>query len=174
MSASSWSGARDLMVSNGLVAFIASDGQAGQIVSSAAAVDGRASGPWQSTQPCEDTAPEHLTSAANALWALCADGSVATTEIGDPDVPVWTTLRGTDDADAMIAARGTTDAVIADDAGLTLVARDGTRKRLSDVDLSGASLFGFTNETLGFAVAAGEVLQTEDGGRTWNQVEFDQ
>ncbi|HSS67754.1 MAG TPA: hypothetical protein VLK34_04335 [Nocardioidaceae bacterium] len=159
----------DLVVTEGVVAMIGnSGGDDHRVLSSAANPNtGLATGAWQFTDPCGSEQVAHLSSAANVLWALCTDGTVKTATVSGDGPPQWADAGGPYSPNALLAARSTTSAVLAQHNGLLELSADGTSKPLSDNGFSHASLLGFTNEQLGFALVDGILWRTEDGGTTW-------
>jgi hypothetical protein len=163
----------DLNVSQGVVAFISVSGaDAAAVKSSAADPDtGAATGDWKTSQPCSNGGVEQLSSAAYTLWALCSDGTVSTASVDETGEPAWTTVAGGPfDPTALIAANGSTSAVIAELTGLSRVARGAAdATHLSSKSFANADVFGFTNDTLGFAVNDGQLLRTDDAGTSWTE-----
>lgn len=158
--------ASDLVVSAGAVAFVESGGEDGRVVSSPAGDDGATTGPWDISEPCGGGDVEHLSSSANVLWALCRDGSVTTATV-DGDALAWSTPVGDFDPASQLSARSATSALVAGPDGISAVTVTGEVTPLSDQDLHTASMLGFTNDTLGFAVVDGQLWRTTDGGETW-------
>jgi hypothetical protein len=162
--------AHDLVVSQGVVAFVNGSGPGSQVVSSSASTDtGAATGPWQTSAPCNAGGVVHLSSAGPTLWVLCADGSMATSTISGGAAPVWTPVpRQLGDATGLISARSATEAVVTFETGLVEVDARGFSRDLSALDFRHASMIGFTNDQLGFAVVGGMLWQTTDGGQHWH------
>jgi hypothetical protein len=164
---------RDLNVSERVVAFVDRRGpDVGWVVSSAADPDtGAATGQWQTTKPCDEGGVERLSSTASTLWALCSDGAVFMGPVDSSGMPTWSEVSGgAYDPAGQIAARDASTALVAQLHGLFEVsARAGQDRRIGPESFTNASVFGFTNEHLGFVVIDGELLRTEDGGTTWRQ-----
>jgi hypothetical protein len=167
-------GAVDLNVSAGVVALRTYHNDVWDITSSPAnPLTGEADNAWQTTQPCATGGVEDLSSASNVLWALCANGAVATATVRDSGPPAWTTVvsEGTfaHGPRAQIAARDTGTALVAQNSGVSAIQTDNSVVPLTGDDFHQATLFGFTNDRLGFAVVDGRLLRTTDGGTTWSE-----
>jgi hypothetical protein len=164
--------AHDLVVSQGVVAFVNGSDPGSQVVSSSASIDtGAASGHWRTTTPCGQGGVVHLSSAGPTLWVLCGDGTMDTTTVSADAAPVWSAVpRQLADPTGLISARSASTAVVTFPTGLVSVDARGFSSDLATVDFQQASMLGFTNDQLGFAVVDGRLWRTDDGGHQW-QVE---
>jgi hypothetical protein len=167
--------ASSLVATAGVVAFLNATDTGTEVLSSRADPDtGRVSGEWTPSQPCRPgSEPVSLSSASDALWALCTDGRTESVSFrpsgGDAWTPVPSYRTGTG---SLLTARSADSAVLhlADNTALMLVTPDGA-SRLTDGSpgFSNPTMLGFTNRDLGFAVAEGDLWRSTDGGQTWRQ-----
>ena len=144
----------DLVVTKGVVAMIGnSGGDNHRVVVERAPIRPPAWPPEHGSSPTRAGRRRSRTcrAAANVLWALCTDGAVKMATVSGDGPPQWNDAAGPYSPRALIAARSTTIAVLAEDTGLVELSATGTSTRLSDNDFSHASLLGFTNDQLGFA-----------------------
>jgi hypothetical protein len=166
--------AESLVSTAGVVAFLDHAGSTTEVVSSPAdPATGSATGEWARSQPCvQPSQPIQLSSASGTLWALCDNGGVSFKCDGDT---TWTDVaQPLSGPGPVLAARTADDALAAyaDGRNLTSVSTAGG----GDVAAVGprpppfaaASMLGFTNADLGFAIAQGMVWRTTDGGRHWS------
>jgi hypothetical protein len=164
--------ASDLVVTQGVVAMLADVGGETTVLWSPADPEtGEATGEWGEQNPCTSGGePTQLTSASSTLWVLCSDfndSKDADVMAGGPETQ-WTICASGVDPNSELAATSPQSAVIAEPSGMTLVPSTNTAQTpLSTDDFSDTSFLGFTNETLGFAIADGTLWRTTDGGQTW-------
>ncbi len=126
---------------------------------------------WATHQPCTDGRyPSTLSTTGNSLWTMCSDDVTSVARVSLDDGQTWIDAAGEFPAGSQLAARDDTTAVVADPAGdsLTLIGVDQAPVEVTDADLTDVDLAGFTNPTTGYVLDAdGQVLRTDDGGRTW-------
>ena len=126
---------------------------------------------WTAQQPCTGGQyPSTLSTTGNSLWTMCSDDTSAVARVSLDDGQTWIDAAGEFPPGSELAARDDTTAVVADPAGdsLTLIGVDQAPVAVTDADLTDVDLAGFTNPTTGYVLDAdGQVLRTDDGGRTW-------
>lgn len=139
--------------------------------------DGRT---WSASKPCtsrstpsagtQKAAPTSLSTTATSLWAVCASGQRAYVVVSVDGGASWRRLPDQFTADARVAARDATTAVVTDPTrpGVTMVGVGGTSQHITGPLLANVSPIGFTNPRTGYLqTGAGGVLRTRDGGATW-------
>lgn len=149
-----------LVVSDHVVAFLNSTGDGNRIVE----LTGDST--WSQSNPCQEGEPSKLSTAADSLWVLCTAGPKATVWVRPDTSASWESNGNTYDASALLAALSPTAALVAEVTGLSRVT-PGDSTHLSDDDYTDATMFGFTNDRVGFVIADGHVLRTDDSGETW-------
>jgi hypothetical protein len=150
-----------LVVSDHLVAFLNSTAGATEIVEQVGST-------WIRSNPCDEGQPVELSTELDSLWALCLSGNHTTVAVRSDLEGSWANLDGSFAGGAHLAAVSPKAALVAVPSGLERVTVTGTgTTRLSDDDFTLATMFGFTNDQLGFVILDGRVLRTDDGGNTW-------
>ncbi|HEU0128809.1 MAG TPA: hypothetical protein VFQ48_09415 [Pseudonocardiaceae bacterium] len=126
---------------------------------------------WQTRTPCEEgRSPSTLSTTEKSMWLLCSDDTAAHARVSVDGGQTWEGAPGEFSLGSQLAARDPSTAAVADPAGrgLTLVAVDHQPVQVSDSELDDVVLAGFTNPTTGYVLDAnGDVLRTDDGGKTW-------
>jgi hypothetical protein len=150
----------ELVVSDQVVAFLNSTPAATEIVEQVGST-------WTRSNPCEDGwEPVELSAAGESLWALCKSGPHTAVAVRSAPDDGWANLDETFEGDAQLAALSPNGALVAESSGLTEVTGKDSA-HLSDDDFVRATMFGFTNENVGFVILVGQVLRTDDGGKIW-------
>jgi hypothetical protein len=166
--------ASNLVATAGVVAFLNATEAGTEVLSSSADPNtGRAAGGWTAAQPCRSgSEPVSLSSASDALWALCTDGSIDSVSYRPPGSDSWTPVSYQTGTGSLLTARSVDSAVLhlADNTALMLVTPDGAAS-LTDGSpgFSDPTMLGFTNPVLGLAVAEGDLWRSTDGGASWAQ-----
>jgi hypothetical protein len=150
----------DLSVTDAVVAFLNGSIGSRQIVSLDAGLG------WVAENPCDRGEPSQLSAATTSLWVLCTSDHRSTVLVHEVGSPGWHAMGGVYDTTAVLAARTPGSALVAQSGGIWL-ATAGRSRMLSDNDFSNASMLGFNNADVGFAIVDGRVFRTDDGGSTW-------
>ena len=153
-----------------------------------AVIGARGSGFWISRprglteygNPCNE-APAVRLSWVGSLWATCATGTAATIHVSS-DGRRWTAVAppaasGAWSNQILVGARTDRDAIV-------LPSHEGRMSRLDAAgnltDVAGPpapssapSYLGFTTPAVGYAIVAGALHRTDDGGDTWKRMSLE-
>ncbi len=136
------------------------------------------------TGPCSQDLGGTLSNSKKAIWAQCPSGTRAGLYVSTNTGATWSpskanaTAQVTVESGAAVGAIDDTTAVVYDAARQRLVRISGSSATDTNLDATGSVTFaGFTNTTVGFAVAVGDdgygwLARTTDGGLTWSTVTF--
>jgi hypothetical protein len=166
--------ASNLVATAGVVAFLDKTASGTDVMSSTAdPTTGLATGDWTRSQPCQSgSEPTQLSSSSDTLWALCTNDANDTVAVATAGNGTWTQIPYSTGPGSSLTARSTDTAVLhlADNTKLMLVTANGaTTLGTAAPPFRDPTMLGFTNQDLGFAVAAGVLWRTEDGGATWSE-----
>jgi hypothetical protein len=125
-------------------------------------------GTWAESDPCGGHVTQ-LSTASSTLWALCDDGASSTVWRRSDGSTEWTQTGSTYPSGSELAGRSADHALVATPDGVRDISADADEK-VSGQDFSNASMFGFTNPGVGFAIVDGQVYRTDDGGGDWREV----
>jgi hypothetical protein len=129
--------------------------------------------------PCLNDRGGSLSNSKTGIWAFCPTGSTADFSLSVDGGRTWRKVASyeTDPSTAQIGAISNTSAVAGDFTGLQLLTSAGVSAPVqTPPGGTGFSFIGFTNTTVGVAIAqtqSGDQLwRTTDGGQTWSVVDF--
>jgi hypothetical protein len=128
---------------------------------------------------CEQDLGGTLSNSKKGIWAVCPHGNGASLYVSTDSGATWTASKANVEVEnsAAIGAIDGTTAVLFDAANQRLTRITGNVATPTNLSTDDVSFVGFTNPTVGFAVAIGDDLSTQlerttDGGLTWSAVAF--
>jgi hypothetical protein len=131
------------------------------------------------TGPCEQDLGGTLSNSKKAIWAVCPHGNGASLYVSADSGATWTASKANVEVEnsAAVGAIDDATAVVFDAANQRLTRITGNVASPTNLTADDVSFVGFTNPTVGFAVALGDDLATQlerttDGGATWSAVTF--
>jgi hypothetical protein len=126
--------------------------------------------------PCPGATSVRLSS-VGSIWATCGTGMSAALHVSADGV-LWSNVpvseTGALPNSIMVGARTDGDAIVAlgPENPLQRLSSDGTLSALGSAPPSNSGFYylGFTNPSVGYAVAGADLWRTEDGGDTWHKL----